>query len=100
MSAALIILQQLGGGRFITMTGANSLTGSPNALSFKLPGGGGFTRQGINFVRITLDASDTYDVTFGRLRAGKLKLIAEHSFIYCDQLRSLFTSETGLQVSL
>ena len=100
MSAALIILQQLGGGRFIAMTGANSLVGGPTELQFHLPAR--FARNGINCVRVHLSADDTYLVSFYKVakRGLQVKVVSTFEQVYCDQLRSLFTSETGLAVSL
>ena len=52
---AKTILAQLGGKRFIAMTGANSFTGSADELTFKLP-----TRGKMRAVKIKLEPSDTY----------------------------------------
>lgn len=99
MTVSKTILDQLGGYLFIRMTGAKNLTGETNALSFRLPGSGGFTKSGINYVKIQLNAEDTYDVTFLKLRGASVKTIAERKSIYVDQLRDVFTKETGLQTS-
>lgn len=97
---AKTILEQLGGRKFTVMTGAKNFVGSENALSFRLPGGGGFTKRGINAVRIALNGGDTYDVTFSRVRAGKVTVLTTLEDIYADQLREVFTRETGLAVGL
>ena len=95
------ILQQLGGHKFTAMTGAKNLTAfGTGSLAFTLPGAGGFCKNGINRVTVTLDPSDTYTVTFLCVRGTKVHDVAQHHGIYADQLRSLFTSETGLEVSL
>lgn len=54
------ILEQLGGRRFIAMTGARDLIGGTNYLMFRLPRG--LAKNGINKVKITLDWTDTYVV--------------------------------------
>lgn len=100
MSVAKIILEQLGGRRFTVMTGAKHFVGSDTALSFTLPGGGGFCKDGINSVRINLDPSDTYTVSFYRVRKGIPVLISSASDVYCDVLRDVFESATGLRTSL
>jgi len=97
---AQMILEQLGGNRFALMTGANKFLGSANALSFSLPGGGGFCKNGINRVYIELTPADEYAVKFYRLRGAKLVTISEHTGIYCDGLRELFERETGLATSM
>jgi hypothetical protein len=97
---ATTILEQLGGRRFVMMTGAKNLIAHPNALSFKLPGGGGFAKDGINYVKITLDPSDTYTVEFSRVRGRTVKTLHTVSDIYAENLRDVFTRATGLQTSL
>jgi hypothetical protein len=94
------ILEQLGGARFITMTGARNFIGSATRLTFRIPGAGGRTKNGINFVSITLSAFDTYTVTFSRIRGSIVKIVEQHHNIYADMLQSLFTSVTGLDTHL
>lgn len=104
MEVAETILQQLGGRKFEVMTGARNFVGSATGLSFRLPGSGGFCKNGINVVRIELEPSDTYTVTFLRMRKSQgipcATFTSIHHDIYFDALRSLFTRETGLAVSL
>lgn len=101
LRVARTILEQLGGKKFLVMTGAKALLAHPSgALSFKLPGGGGFAKDGINYVKIQLNAEDTYDLTFLRVWGVNVKHIAEKKGIYCDQLRDVFTRVTGLETSL
>lgn len=95
---ALTILEQLGGRRFVVMTGAKNFASSPNGLSFRLPSYLG--RNGINTVRITLLPSDTYKVEFSKLRGVKFVPVSVHEDIYCDALAALFTAETGLSTRL
>ncbi|EES0484193.1 hypothetical protein ACN662_005697, partial [Escherichia coli] len=60
------ILNQLGGNRFIAMTGAKNFAyfdeDGECGLSFRLPSK--FAMNGINLVKIKLTFSDTYQVTF------------------------------------
>lgn len=99
MSAATLtvaneILAQLGGNRFLAMTGARNLTGSADTLSFKLP------TRGINYVSIKLEATDVYTVTFGKLRGTNYSVACVHSGIYADMLQGLFTRVTGVATHL
>jgi hypothetical protein len=91
---ASAILEQLGGRRFIALVGARTPVALKNGLAFKLPSY--FAKNGINSVRITLDADDTYTVEFSKLRGLNITPISKHSGIYWDGLASLFTAETGL----
>lgn len=97
---AKTILTQLGGGRFAAMTGAKKFVGSPDALSFALPGGGGFCRDGINGVRVTLTSADLYDVEFFRRRGSTIKTVKKVEAVFFDQLRPILTEATGLATSL
>lgn len=98
MTVAKTILAQLGGQRFLTMTGAKFLFAHVSALSFHLPSN--FAKDGINRVRIDLTAQDLYDVTFSRARGIKIFYQSKVDGLYCDQLREAFTEATGLEVAL
>ena len=62
----------------------------------------GFANNGINSVVVRLDADDTYTMLFNKRTAmgANVQSIATHTGVYADQLRSLFTAETGLDTSL
>jgi hypothetical protein len=97
-AVASTILTQLGGQRFVVMTGAKFLLAHPNALSFQLPSN--FARNGINRVRVELNGQDLYDVTFSRCRGLKVFFQTRVEGIDCEQLRPAFIESTGLQLSL
>lgn len=96
MTVANTILAQLGGKRFLAMTGAKSLCGDKDALSFKLPSQGGKTRG----VLIRLLPSDTYSMKLFEMRRLEIVRDETREGIYCDNLRDVFTSMTGLATSL
>jgi hypothetical protein len=96
MTVAGTILQQLGGLRFQTMTGARDFVASDRRLSFRIPK----AKDGINHITITLDESDTYTLTFARLRGLTFTEVCKVSMIYVDRLRSVFTEHTGLHCTL
>jgi hypothetical protein len=81
------------------MTGAKHLAGDDTGLQFSLPGGG-FCRDGINKVRVTLNSLDLYDVDYYRYRRLELVKVAESRGLYADMLTQDFTEKTGLAVSL
>lgn len=93
------IMNQLGGGRFVLMTGAKSFSSTENSISFKIPGKN-FAKQSINHVEIVHNPKDTYDMVFSRECAGKLTRVAMQSDVYCDQLQTMFTTHTGLATHL
>lgn len=96
-TVAGIILEQLGGNKFIAMTGAKNFTRDGSSLRFKLPRS---ARDGINLVTITLDPSDTYTVQFAKYRALYVYPVKTVSDVYADSLTRVFTDATGLAVSL
>ena len=97
MHVANTILAQLGGNRFIAMTGARNMVRSPTALSLRFGSG---SKGGINTLRVELNANDYYDVSFYKLRVGALQVIAKIDNVPAENLREVFTRVTGLETSL
>ena len=105
---AITILQQLGGNRFATFTGAKDFTVIDNGLRFRI----GRNSSKANRVEIKLNGCDLYDIEFIKHRPfsvkvdhkkGEVRTIEEQTTtvrrfedIYCDQLEELFTEVTGL----
>ena len=92
---AMTILHQLGGNRFIAMTGAKNLSCNNDALMFMFPKN--------KTCWIILDEDDTYSMRFFKLNwklIDPLILVSEHHGIYCDQLQNIFTKQTGLDCNL
>ena len=90
-----VMLKQLGGNRFIMMTGAKNFGVGPKGAGFKI----GRNSKGVNFVRIDLK-NDLYDMEFFQVRAGKMKLKSKVKQIFADQLQDQFTKHTGMYTSL
>lgn len=99
MSIARTILEQLGGNRFLVMTGAECSADS-RALVIKLP------RSLVVVVELT--PADVYTVKVGKratmkqIFSGKpaVKWLKTYEDVYCDQLREIFTAGTGLHCTL
>ena len=97
MSIAKTILEQLGGNKFRVMTGAKNLMGFENGLVMKL----GRNSSNSNYLKITLNSMDTYDMEFAKLtRMGEKKSVTEYNNIYNDMLTDQFTAHTGMYTSL
>jgi len=94
------ILSQLGGRRFIMMTGAKNLVAHKDGLSFHLPARS--AKNGINHVSIKLNAMDLYDVQYSKWNARKLEMneVARIDNAYNDMLVENFENETGLYTTL
>ena len=105
---ATTILQQLGGNRFVAMTGAKDFLAIKNGLQFKI----GRNASKANRVEIKLNGSDLYDMQFIAYRPYSVKVdhkrcevreipekrttVREYNDIFFDQLQELFTETTGL----
>ena len=94
MTVANTILQQLGGRAFVAMTGARNLLDCGNSLRFNLPRN--FAKGGIDSIRVTLDADDTYTVAFWSSRQRAHQSTKEFSNVYAEDLAPLFSDQTGL----
>jgi hypothetical protein len=94
------ILQQLGGCKFIVMTGAKDFVGSDSTLSFRI----GRNSTSGNGVMIALTPSDTYTIEL--VRVAKVKgtmtrtILRRLQNVYNDQLQEVFTELTGLYTRL
>ena len=100
MTVANTILAQLGGNRFMVMTGSKQPMGDASSLTIKIGRG---AKDGINCLKVTLDASDTYTMTFyklGRAPSFKVETVKELDGIYGDSLQDIFTSVTGMYTHL
>ena len=97
MNIADIILEHLGGNKFIAMTGAKFFVNTGNGLQFSI-GAGAINKA--NKVLITLGADDLYTVKFFNIRGLNIVNKGEFEGIYADRLRALFTEQTGFALSL
>lgn len=107
---ASTILQQLGGNRFLVMTGTKDLIAIENGLKMTLARNG----SKANRLEITLNGADLYDIKFyhftpwrfstrgGQFREypEKITVIKEYKNCYFDQLQELFTNVTGMYTRL
>jgi hypothetical protein len=96
MSVAKTILQQMGGNQFAVMTGSKNFIAGENSLSMKLSR----NSSGANYLRITLNGKDLYDMEFISIRGTSMK--TKHSFndLYNDMIVDIFEKTTGLYTKL
>lgn len=104
------IYQQLGGGRFVVMTGTKDMIAINNGLKMSLARNG----SKANRLEITLNGADLYDMKFyhytpwrfstrgGQFREypEKTTVVKEYKNCYFDQLQELFTNVTGMYTRL
>ncbi|MES0340754.1 MAG: hypothetical protein ABUK08_00405 [Candidatus Humimicrobiaceae bacterium] len=97
MQVAKTILSQMGGNRFIAMTGSKNFAGDDNSLKFNFP-----KIRKANTCRITLNSLDLYDVEFFKYNRKTFDCpsvdLTEN--VYHDKLQEIFTGYTGLYTSL
>ena len=93
---AKTILQQLGGNKFIAMTGAKNLGHTNKGLQMKI----GKNSKGITHVKVTLTSMDTYEVEFIKVRGTNIKVVKKVKGVYADQLGEIFKKYTGMNVRL
>ena len=94
---AQTIIAQLGGGKFVAMTGSKNF--------FHLPHGGvlfdiGRNPASVTRCIVTLRADDTYDVVFYKGRGLTIRQYNTFGGVYADSLRSIFENVTGLLTRL
>ena len=92
------ILKQLGGNKFIAMTGAKNLAtgGNKKNLSFSI----GRNSKGVTHVMIKLTSMDTYEMEFINMRGAKRKVIKKVKGVYGDMLPKIFQKYTGMRTRL
>jgi len=92
------LLQQLGGNKFVAMTGAKNLAvdKSKNELHMKI----GRNSKSISHVIIRLTSGDLYDMEFLSIRGSSRKIKSKEKGVYADQLGKMFKKNTGLDVRL
>lgn len=94
MTTANQILQQLGGNKFIAMTGAKCYSDG-NTLIAKFQGS-----KIANIMYVTLNSLDLYDVKIAKFRGMDVKVVREVNNVYADMLTDIFTDTTKLYTSL
>ena len=105
---ATTIINQLGGNKFLAMTGSKNILALENGVRIDLVK----NMSGANKLEITLDGLDLYNIRFYKYTPGrlnkktfsytddKLTEIQEYNGAYADQLQELFTVTTGLDTHL
>lgn len=108
MEVATTILEQLGGNKFLAMTGAHHLVADGNTLRMQLPK----NMSKANRLHITLDWDDTYTMRFFKYTPGRLNMktlewkedkeeeVRTLKGVYWDMLQELFAEVTGMYTHL
>lgn len=100
------IFEQLGGYKFITMTGSCNFVDIGNGMTMHLKK----NKLKAKYLKIELNENDLYDLTFTKgkkvldtklgIKVDTLVVIEVINDIYDIQLQSIFTEKTGLLTQL
>ena len=97
MGVAREILNQLGGNKFRVMTGAKNFMGFSEGLVMKI----GRNSSNSNYLKITLNSMDLYDMEFAKVsRMGEKKSVTEYNNVYNDSMVEVFEKHTGMYTKL
>lgn len=97
MKVAQTILEQLGGNKFVVMTGSKNFIAGENYLRMNLTR----NKAKAKWLKITLNGNDLYDMDFFTAdKEFNLTTKVKFEDVYFDQLQNLFTQATGLYTSL
>lgn len=99
LTKANTILSQLGGaGRLGVMIGAHTFLGTPEgALSFRFKAR---AKDGINYVRVTLQSDDTYRLEMLQLRGVNSYSRADVEGLHAEDLVRVISERTGLALTM
>jgi hypothetical protein len=92
MTIAHEINRQIGNGAFLMM-GTKNKIGDTNSLKFDIK----LCKQ-YNWIKITLDANDTYTVEF--IKVGRAPTIDPVHDVYVEDLHNLISKRTGLALRI
>ena len=95
MRVANEIRRQLGN-KALTMMGAKNLVAGDDYLSFRI----GRNAKGVNYIKITLNPKDLYDIEFGKIRGMNYKVKKAVNDVYFDQMHDIIEQNTGMYLSL
>jgi hypothetical protein len=97
---AQTILAQLGGNKFIAMTGARDLVSLGDGLQATLPAS--LTRRQVNRLLVRLDrGTDTYTVSVFKFTLARGQTAeTTRELVHAGDLRRVFTELTGLDTHL
>jgi len=85
------IIMQLGGfSRLQIMLGAYNFVDLKNGVSFKIK------NARSNYIKITLNEKDLYDIEIGRIRGTTYKVIYKQEDVYAADLKYIIENKTGM----
>jgi hypothetical protein len=102
MTQAQEILNQLGGNKFIAMTGSKNIFSTDNGMTLSMHLTKNIAKA--KYLQITLTENDTYTMIFskqvGKKYQEEIVEVKKIENVYADMLNTLFESTTGLRTKL
>jgi hypothetical protein len=98
-AVAKTILEQMGGSRFVAMTGAKYLVGDQHSLRWKLAR----PVSKVTHVCVVLQPDDTYRMIMWQVGKGgdwSMRVIETFEHLHASDLQTTFTAFTGLETHL
>lgn len=86
MNVATEILNQLGGNKFIAMTGSKNFGAGENKLSMHLAR----NNSGAKYLTIELNGDDTYTMTFAKMKNYAPVVVKEFTGVYNEKYKTRF----------
>jgi hypothetical protein len=97
LTIAKTIIQQLGGNKFITMTGAKNIFADGQGVTMQIMK----NKSKAKYLTIQLNSLDLYDMQFKSIdKDFNLIIKAEKQNVYAEDLEIIFTNITGLNTRL
>ena len=99
MGVAEIIREQLGHRAFVMMGAKNLVKGTDKVgkfLAFKI----GSNSKKVNFVKITLNGLDLYNIEFGYIRGINYTVRESVTDVFVDEMHETIEKNTGIYLSL
>jgi hypothetical protein len=94
---AKTIIQQLGGNKFIAMTGAKNIFSDGQGVTMQIMK----NKSKAKYLTIRLNSLDLYDMQFKSIDKDlNLIIRAEKNNVYFEDLETIFTNITGLNTRL
>lgn len=97
LTIANTILSQLGGNRFIAMTGSKNFAGGENYLTFKV------IRNNSKATHVKIEyiyGQDLYTVSFLKCSVKGIVTLKKLGEVYAEELVNIFEEQTGLATHL
>ena len=94
MTIAATIQSQIGN-RAFAMLGAFNFLDHGDALGFRVKGS-----RKANHIKVTLNADDTYTLTFSKIRGYNIKAVSTVAGVYVGNMHDAIERATGLYTSL